>query len=199
MFFISLILILIVVVAIVIGAYYLVIHLIKLWTGCDNDEANAKLHNFFNGSANCTIENDSTVFTEIGDNIHKIIGEKRFQQLVNLSNTLLNTPLLFFDNNGKIPRIIITVNYEDESEKIILENILCNVFRKYLAVYGFSTEIISEWHIRSDLKTPYLQIGYAKNKEQKAALKLYMQHEQNTFIKTNSDILDDTETDDLND
>lgn len=64
MFFISLILILIVVVAIVIGAYYLVIHLIKLWTGCDNDEANAKLHNFFNGSANCTIENDSTVFTE---------------------------------------------------------------------------------------------------------------------------------------
>jgi len=46
---------------------------------------------------------------------------------------------------------------------------------------------------------PYLQIGYAKNKEQKAALKLYMQHEQNTFIKTNSDILDDTETDDLND
>ena len=38
-----------------------------------------------------------------------------------------------------------------------------------------------------------------KNKEQKAALKLYMQHEQNTFIKTNSDILDDTETDDLND
>lgn len=198
MSFISLILFLIVAVAIVIGAYYLVIHFIKLWTGCDNDEANAKLHNFFNGTANCTIENDSALFTEISDNIQNIIGEKRFQQLVNLSNTMLSTPLLFFDNNGKIPRIIITVNCADENEKIILENILCNVFRKYLAVYGFGTEIISEWHIRSDLKMPYLQIGYAKNKEQKSALKLYMQHEQNTYIRTNSDISDDTETDDLN-
>lgn len=44
---------------------------------------------------------------------------------------------------------------------------------------------------------PLLQILYAKNEEQKAALRLYLASEKSRFIEQNSDLLDETEEEDL--
>ncbi|MCI6616731.1 hypothetical protein [Ruminococcus sp.] len=189
---------LVVVVAILIGSYYLAIHIIKLWTGCDYDGAITKLHNLFNGKAHCQLNTDMAFINEIWNNVHNIIGDKRYQQLVRLNNTMIDTPLLCFDDNGKIPSINISLYYSDENERLILENIICNVVKKYLKIYGYSSESICKWFVRYDLNMPYLQIYYAKTAEQRMALRAYIQNEQNNLVGQNVDLTDDTEDDDLN-
>lgn len=130
--------------------------------------------------------------------VHNIIGEKRYQQLAKLNNTMIDTPLLCFDDSGKIPSINISLYYSDENERLILENIICNVVKKYLKIYGYSSEIICKWFVRYDLNMPYLQIYYAKTAEQRMALRAYIQNEQNNLVGQNVDLTDDTEDDDLN-
>lgn len=195
--FFYLLIFIVIAVAICIGGYYLAIQIIKIWTGCDNDGASTKIHNFFSGKAHCQLNSDVSFVNEVWGNVHNIIGEKRFQQLVQLSNTMIDTPLLFFDDNGKIPSINISMYFSDENEQRIIENIIVNVVKKHLRIYGYCTEFFCKWSVRYDLNMPLLQILYAKNEEQKATLRLYLASEKSRFIEQNSDLLDETEEEDL--
>lgn len=186
-------------VAVFIGGYYLVIHIIKMWTGCDNNEATTKLHNFVNGKAQYKLDNDSTFSNEIWNNVRNIIGEKRFNQLVNLSNTMIGAPLLYFNDSVKIPSINISLYFVDENEKQVLENILVNIVKKYLRMYGYSTDVFAQWLIRYDLNMPYIQINYARTAEEKETLRVCLHSYQKSILEQNRDLQDDTEDVDLND
>lgn len=185
-------------VAVFIGGYYLVIHIIKMWTGCDTNEATRKLQNFVNGKAHYNLSNDSTFVNDIWCNVQNIIGEKRFKQLVDISNTMIDTPLLYFNDNAKIPTINISLYITDDNEKQILENILVNVVKNYLRMYSYSTYVFVEWLVRYDLNMPYLQISYARTTEEKEALRVYLNSYQKNILDQNNDLQDDTEEVDLN-
>lgn len=194
----SVFLTIILLVAVFIGGYYLAIHIIKIWTGCDNNEATTKLHNFVNGKAQYKLYNDSTFSNEIWNNVRNIIGEKRFNQLVNLSNTMIGAPLLYFNDSVKIPSINVSLYFVDENEKQTLENILVNIVKKYLRMYGYSTDVFVQWLIRYDLNMPYIQINYARTAEEKEALRVCLHSYQKSILEQNSDLQDDTEDGVLN-
>ena len=86
-----------------IAAYYAVIHIIKLWAGCDINEAATKLHNAINGKAHYTFQNDCGFEQAVSDTVRSIIGDKRYEQLIKLSRTALDMPLLSYGYNSGLP------------------------------------------------------------------------------------------------
>ena len=66
-----------------------VIKLIRMWTGCSDNEAVAKLQRFVNGTPVYRIEEDIGLQNEIWENVKKVIGEKRYNQLVDLNSTAI--------------------------------------------------------------------------------------------------------------
>ena len=98
-------------------SFYVVVHIIKIWTGCNDKEAVAKLQRFINGKPLYKFEDDIGLQNDIWDNVRKIIGEKRFQQLVNLNSTMITNPLLFFGEEGALPFIAVSLYYLDDNEK----------------------------------------------------------------------------------
>lgn len=177
--------------------YYLVIHIIKQWTGCDNAEAEQKLHNFLNGKKLYSFNNDVGFQNDVWYNIHNIIGDKRFEQLCRLSQTTIDFPLLMFGYNSGLPYIAIAVNYADDSEKQIIESVLTNLVKQYLTIYGYKTRVLTDWKTRYDLNMPCLEIRYATNKEEGRIMDIVFRNEQRNIIYQNSEITDDEDENDL--
>lgn len=178
-------------------AYYGVIKLIRIWTGCSSNEAVTRLQKFVNGIPNYRLEEDAGLQSEIWENVKKVIGIKRYQQLCALSTTAISTPLFFAGVEGILPFIAVSLYYQDDNEKRILENLIVNVVKKYLQFYGYDTAVLVVWKERYDLNMPILQIRYARNVEERKTLAIGFRNQQQIISMQNSAVTDDTE-DDLN-
>lgn len=180
-----------------VGGYYVACHIIKLWFGCNDNEASMKLHNFLNGKIQYQFYNDIGFANDVWGNVKNIIGDKRFEQLVKLSNTAISTPLLSFGENGGLPSIAVSLYYQDANEKLVLENIITNLVKYYLKIYGYNEEILVDWKVRYDLNMPFLQIRYARTQEEKRLLDIGIRNNQQVIVSKNCVITDDTETEEL--
>lgn len=177
-----------------IALYYLIIHLIKRWTGCDNTEAEQKLHNFVNGKTPYSFKNDVAFQNDVEYNIQNIIGDKRFNQLCRLSQIV---PLLAFNYNSGLPYIAITVNYADDNEKRIIERVLVKLVQRYLQIHSCNTRVLTDWRTNKELSMPCLEIRYATNKEENRIMDNVLRSEQSNIILQNSAITDDEDENDL--
>ena len=182
-----------------IGSFYATCHIVKIWTGCDTNEAVQKIHNFMNGTANIDFTTDAGFVEEVWTNVRNIIGDKKFNQLVKLSNSSIGTPLLSTGYNSGLPYIAVSVYYADEGEKQCLESVLTNVVSKHLHMFGYDTRLLVNWKKRYDLDMPFLELRYAKTKEQKLILNDVQKTCRDEVITRNTDVLDETEEEDLND
>ncbi len=90
-----------------IAAYYAVIHIIKLWAGCDINEAATKLHNAINGKAHYTFQNDCGFEQAVDETVKSVIGDKRYNQLIKLNSTPIITPLLSFGYFSGLPYVAV--------------------------------------------------------------------------------------------
>ena len=187
------------VLVVVIACFYVTCHIVKIWTGCDTNEAVKKIHNFMNGTANVDFTSDTGFTEEIWYNVKNIIGDVRFNQLVKLSNSNIGIPLLSFGYNSGLPYIAVSLYYADDSEKQRLESVLINVVKKYLHLSAYDTRLLVNWKRRYDLDMPFLEFRYAKNREQKAIMDYLQAGNCDEIITRNAEVLDDTEDDNLND
>lgn len=181
------------IITVLIGGYFLIRFVIKLYTGCNNQQADKRIQRFFNGTASTSIVNDSMLIADIENTIKSVIGDNRYEKLIRLSSVQLIQPLLFFVTMGAVPYLVITVPYEDDNERAVLENAVCNVFIGYLKMYGYSERLIVEWGFRNDIKMPYLRLGYAMTAEQERAINSYLENKRDTLIGNYGDITDDSE------
>lgn len=180
-----------------IAAFYIVCHLIKLWKGCSFEEAVTTLQNLVSGKAAYDFTTDAGFADEIWRNVKNVIGERRFQRLVALSNTAITTPLLVCGENSGLPYIAVSVFYEDENEKTVLENVISNIVIRYLRICAFDSRICTEWKRREDLKMPYFEIQYARTPDEKRILSLMLAEKQKRITDMETDIVDETGDDDL--
>lgn len=183
---------------ILIGLYYATCHIIKLWTGCDDEEAIVKIQRFFNGTAMYSFNNDFGFINNVSENIKNIIGDKRFEQLIKLSKTAISMPLIFFGVNSGLPYVAISVYYKDENEKQVIESIMINLVTQYLRMYGYCNLTLVDWTERPDLKMPVLEIKYAHTREEEKILNIRLQNNMQSIIAVNNSIIDDTDSEDLN-
>lgn len=77
-------------------------YIIKLWTGCNTDEAVAKIQNWMNPTVQYQFQNDLSFANAVWDNVRNVIGNGRFKRLERLSNTAITIPLLFFGMDTSI-------------------------------------------------------------------------------------------------
>lgn len=181
-----------------IALYYLVIHIIKRWTGCDNAEAEQKIHNFVNGKTLYSLASDERFIYEVWENIRKIIGDKRFEQLHQLSQTALGFPLLAFGQSGSLPYVTVTLNCVDDSEKRKIERVLCNLVKQFTQINSNSNNVrvLTDWKTNS-LNMPFLEIRYATNKEENRTMDEVFKNMQQNILTQNSAITDDEDENDL--
>lgn len=184
--------------AVCIAIYYVVIHIIKLWSGCDAVEAATKLHNTINGTMHYCFENDQGFWNEVWSIIRSVIGDRRFKQLVDLLNIAdsMNSLPPCGCHSG-LPYLAISIPYADEAEKQLLEKLLTELVRKYLKMYGYCSQVLVDWRERYDLQMPVLEIRYAKTKEQRRILGECLKYNVQNIILQNSNITDDSEDENL--
>ena len=178
--------------------YYLLCYIISLWTGCSCCEAAEKIHSFINGNTFIPLSNNGDFQNEVWENIKNIIGEKRFQQHVNLSKTAISSPLLWFGVSNGIPFVSLSIFYVSDNEKLIIEHTITNIVLKYLKMYGYNDLIFVKWTSRYDLNMPVLQIKYTQTQEEQRRLNTEMQYEQQKITIPTQDIIDEESDDDLN-
>ena len=183
--------------AVIIAIYYGVCHLIRLFTGCDFEEASTKLHNYFNGTTMYHFENDSGFSNAVWENVHNVIGDKAFERLTKLANTAIGIPFLSFTKNGELPAINICVFYKDENEQQLLKTVLTNLIRTYLKTYGYPDELLAEWKMCNNPQIPYLQIRYAKTKKERQILHTILMCEQQKIVAQNSTLIDEEDEEEL--
>ena len=168
-----LIIFLLLAVAAVFGGYYLLVHIIQLFTGCNKNEAALKIQRFFNGTTQTDITTDMQLKEKIWTAVENIIGEERFKQ----------------KKNSIIPFLSLSVEYKDDNEKKKIESAVCKAFENHLMLYNYPTIINYEWGVRKDDGIPFLKIDYATTKEQENSLKKLMK--TNRII--NQDLIDESE------
>ncbi len=184
---------------VVVALYYGVCHVIRIWTGCDFDEATVKLHNFLNGTATISycIENDESFVSAIWQAVESIVDNSTFTRLQKLSQTAIGTPLLFFGKYNGLSSINISVFLGNESEKQALMHVVSNVVKTYLHTHGLCSVILAEWKTRNDLNMPYLQICYACNKDERKTLMMVSENEKQIIIRQQAAVIDTDDSEDL--
>lgn len=180
-----------------IAIFYMVCYGIKLWKGCNFEEAVTTLQNVVSGKAAYDFTTDAGFGDEIWLNVKNVIGERRFQRLVALSNTEITTPLLVCGKNSGLPFVAISVYYEDENEKMVLENVISSIVVRYLRICAFDTRICTEWKKREDLKMPYLEIRYARTPDEKRILSIMLTEKQKRITDMETDVIDETGEDEF--
>ena len=110
---------------------------------------------------------------DISDNMRHIIGDERYNRLRELGYTAIDYPLLCCGSEGESRYIAISVdNLLDKDEKERIESIVVHrVIKAYLANAGYSPLTYHVWRKREDLHIPFLQVFYAKDKEEEAILR----------------------------
>ena len=183
------------------GTFYLICYIVKLWTGGTMEQAAVKVQSFFGDPPlpPYSLASDPGFEGDVARNVASVIGETRFRKLPSLSNANIKTPLLAFIKHCGVSAVIITINAEDETEKLVLENVLINLVEWYLQVHNLDTRTFARWVFRRDLQLPVLEICHAVTEDERHALSILLQRKQQETVAFNRRVVDDTEREDLND
>lgn len=155
------------------GVFSGAVHLVKVYTGCSTDEAVAKIQNLMNGKIVVPLANDPGFFNEICQAIRNIIGDKRYGELVKLNSALCaagHTPVIACGTVLGLRCVDITIRPKDDTEKQILEAVLVDITKNHLAAQGLGPEVIADWKNRMDINSPYLEIRYPDNAQERKVI-----------------------------
>lgn len=178
--------------------YYGVCRIIMLWCGCTLHEARIKIHSFLTDEYEYDISEDNYFINDAWQSIKNIIGNKRFAQLISLSQAALYTPLLYGGRNCGVRYVAISLYINDDNEKQILQTVLHKISVNYLKANGCTGEVLMEWKYREDLRMPVLQISYAATDKEMQMLVMAKQTICNNIVTKNTDVIDTDDTEDLN-
>lgn len=155
------------------GVFAGAVHLVKVYTGCSTDEAIAKIQNLMNGKIVVPLANDPGYYDEICQALKNIIGERRYDELTKLNSALCaagHTPVIACGTALGLPYVDITVEPQDDTEKQIIEAVMVGITKKHLAVRELGPEVIADWKNRMDINSPYLEIRYPDNAQDRKVI-----------------------------
>lgn len=175
-----------------------VCYLVMLHYRCTLVEAIKKVIDFFVGTKKppLALYENFDLYCEVWDIIKTTISKKYYDDMDRILKTSSNISFYSYGYNSGLPYIAYSF-YCDEEAKIILENLIGNIVKKYLAIYGCDTDILVDWKERFDLKMPILMVRYATNNEESNMIKNCLAFERNKIVKKHSPLIDDTESEDL--
>lgn len=176
------------------GVFGGAVHLAKVFTGCSTDEAITKIQNLINGKTVVPLASDPGFYNEICQALHDIIGEKRYSELTKLDSALRaagHAAVVACGTVLGLPCVAITVAPKDDTEKQIIEAVLIGITKKHLAARGLGPEVIGDWKNRMDINTPYLEIRYPDNAQDRKVILDTIARDGLGSIEANTSLTDD--------
>lgn len=173
----------------------LVDYILKI-VNISKEEARARFADFVNKPVNF-VETSDDVFCAIRNIVRNVIGEKRFKDLVELEKNMNVRFLGYGIPRNELPYIYLSVNCENDDEKILIENILVNYFRRQLLSRGYNPYVICTWLNNYEMKISTLKIQYAVTNMDNLRIEAYKKIQAKDIWDKNEDIIDDTEEEDL--
>ncbi len=192
-------------IGVIIATYYVAVFVVKFLTGYSDSEASNVIHNFvrkhiFNDNTSIySLETDFDYRNKVEEDVKNIIGETRFNQLIDLNKTAMSQYTLSFGDNSGLPYVAISVMYNNDNEKQRLETILCNLTRNYLIMHNCSNQMLVNWKTNTELLLPCLEIRYARTSEEQELIKNTLKISQQKIITVNSPVIDTDDDENLTD
>lgn len=197
-------------VGVVVTIYFLSVRILMLYRRCSDEEAKEtiasclpKIASWFQenatGSRPTNKGNDSILdcglIDEIWASIRLVLGESRYNQLLQLAET--GTQLFSEGYHSGLHCIWLSLFHMNDSEKQRLATILTNAITQRLIPPEYDTRVKVDWTRRNDLDMAVLEIRYAKSKEQRKLLDNVIARERDKVVAMNTVVVDDTEDVDL--
>lgn len=179
---IELLLITIAAVLIAIHGFDIVIFIIRLWTGCDRDEAIKKLHHKINGTVYIPLGQDPGLWSEIWDAIRKIIGDARFEKLQRIYEAIASSlgGIRLNGHHSGLPYIIIIIDLVDDAEKKLIETVVVGIVKRHLRMRGLPDSVIVTWGQYGN-GLEHIEIRFGETGEQQTIVRTVLADELRQF------------------
>ena len=136
------------------------------------------------------IANDPLFSTDINDGIRSVIGDDQFDRLCRLSE---NHHLTACNESNGASVLMITVPYNDETEKAQIEATLENIVSLYLMNAELPVCIYIKWHFRKDIMLPYVCVYYPRSKQESVHVRNLIKAESRKELNKFMPVTDDEE------
>lgn len=185
-----------------VGGFDVVCKIVQKLTGCGAEQAAEMVRNAITGKITIPLENDSGFYLELCQALKNIIGDKRYAELEKLDAALRaagQAPVIACGANGGLPYFAISVRPKDNTEKQMIEVVLTGITKKHLVSRGLGPEVLRDWKARMDIDSPYLEIRYPNNAQDRKLIVDTIAREGIDVMDAYRPLTDDTEADDLTD
>lgn len=169
---------------------FITVRVIMFLYGCSQEEAHQKIVTFFSKKSPYHIATDIWLINQIWIRIKGIIGDARYSDLVQLSKT---ATVFENDNMRGIPYIAFTVMYDNENEKIRIEESVRTELEKCLREHIFPDKVITEWSENTSLQLPVLILRYAETVSECKIINAILHEEQQKILQRYRPIQDEEE------
>lgn len=174
----SLLFIIIGILLIAVGGFYAAIFVVRLWTGCNRDEAITKIRNKVNGIAHIPLGEDEGLWSEIWAAIRNIIGDARFEKLQRIYEAIAagQGGIRLHGHHSGLPYILVILDQLSDTERKLIRVVIEGIVRRYLRTRGLPDLVIVTWG-EYDNGLVYLEIRFGETKEQCAIVRTVIENE----------------------
>ena len=177
----------------VIVVYEVIIAIIRRVTGCSQRDAEDKIRRVINKTPD-DIAHDPNLENDITERVKAVMGSVRFKDIESLFYAGISWIYYGYGNN--LPYVEVSLYLNDETERMKLKLIICNVIKQYLQAYSFSTDIIPKWERNDSLALDILHIYYCRNEREHDSLLEMSKMNINSIANKNSDLVEDEDDED---
>ena len=149
-------------------SFDIVIFVVRLWTGCDRDDAIKKIRNKVNGVVYIPLEEDKGLWTEIWAAIRNIIGDARFEKLKRIYEAIIAASqggISLHGHHSGLPYILIILDQLNATERKLIETVITGIVKRHLKMRGLPDSVIVTWG-QYDNGLEYLEIRFGETEEQ---------------------------------
>ena len=170
------------------AAFHIIIKLVMMWTGKNKQEAIKTLHNLCSNMPAYHIASDPQVYGMLWNVVRTIIGEQRFHDLENLSET---HQTYMSGRLGELPYIAFILIYDNENEKARLENALKENLKQCLLVHGLPGLIWARWDVNPSVQLPVLIMQYAETDAENKIIMAWIKQNNKTILAKHHSVKDE--------
>lgn len=179
------------------GVFWGVVCIVKLYTGCDDSSAIAKIRDFVNGIPHVPLEQDPGLWTEIWTAIRNIIGDARFDKLSRIYAAIASSleDIRLYGHHSGLPYIIIIIDLVDDAERQLIEAVVVGIVNRHLRRRGLPDTVIVTWERLFNYGLEYLEIRFGETREQRAIVRTVLADELRQLNVTHEPLTDDADSD----
>ena len=174
--------------ALFLASFHIIKTMIMVFTGCSEQEAVRKIHNFFTEKPPYHVANDQQVCNMLWNTVRAVIGEQRFHDLESLAVT---NQIFEPGRLGELPYIAFTLIYENDNEKARLESALKANLSQCLQAHSLPGIVITSWDINPSVQLPVLVMQYAETDAENKIITAWMKQNNRKILAKHHSVKDE--------